>query len=144
MGIIHFKGNVTSAIEWFFIILSTFPLSLRMHVTSASSKTLCNDFKKARPSATKCLENLKNILQGGRQMTRTKHFSDYRLTLFKCFQVIRFVLFFLIKVNFVFTRDLRFHLFTSSFFIIIRYYFCCLIFSVANPEIFNVWFSLWQ
>ena len=64
-GTLHFKENVTGAIGWFIIILFSFSLSIKVCVTSASSKTLCNHFKKARPSAPKFPENLKNILGAG-------------------------------------------------------------------------------
>ena len=62
---LHFKEKQTRAIGWFFIILFSLPLSLKMCVSSASSKKLHIHLKKVRLSAPKFPEILKNILGAG-------------------------------------------------------------------------------
>ena len=75
---LHFKEKQTRAIGWFFIILFSLPLSLKMCLVCVIQK-VTHSFKKSPSLRPKISRNFEKYLRGGR-MTQTKLFSDYRLS----------------------------------------------------------------
>ena len=79
LGTLHGKENVASAVEWFFIILFSFPFVFKNVCHVWIIQNVKQSFQKNPPLHPKISGKSEKYLRGG-PMTRTKHFSDYRLS----------------------------------------------------------------